>query len=75
LQWRVNVRFGSKADISECPIDVSFTPESGHPIHVPIHSFQRASDRHQALRELFTRSAPTILQQIIGGTRGQSAFG
>jgi hypothetical protein len=68
-------RFGSKADIGARPHHVCFAPESGHPIHVPIHSFQRASDRHQALRELFTRSAPTILQQIIGGTRGQSAFG
>ena len=26
----VNVRFGSKADISACPRDVRFTPESGH---------------------------------------------
>jgi len=25
-----NVRFGSKADISECPANVRFTPESGH---------------------------------------------
>ena len=25
-----NVRFGSKADISECPRDVRFTPKSGH---------------------------------------------
>src|SRR5215472_4409397 len=24
------VRFGSKADISACPCDVRFTPESGH---------------------------------------------
>jgi len=27
---RPNVRFGSKADISECPRDVRFTPKSGH---------------------------------------------
>jgi Protein of unknown function (DUF3489) len=26
----MNVRFGSKADISACPTDVRFTPESGH---------------------------------------------
>jgi hypothetical protein len=26
----LNVRFGSLADISECPSDVRFTPESGH---------------------------------------------
>jgi hypothetical protein len=25
-------RDGSKADISECPIDVRFTPESGNPV-------------------------------------------
>jgi len=25
-----NVRFGSKADISECLANVRFTPESGH---------------------------------------------
>ena len=25
-----NVRFGSKADITECPINVRFTPKSGH---------------------------------------------
>jgi hypothetical protein len=25
-----NVRFGSKADISECPSDVRFTPKSRH---------------------------------------------
>jgi hypothetical protein len=25
-----NVRFGSKADISECPRNVRFTPNSGH---------------------------------------------
>src|SRR5262249_54784766 len=25
-----HVRFGSKADISECPSDVCFTPNSGH---------------------------------------------
>jgi hypothetical protein len=28
--FRRNVRFGSKADISACPINVRFTPESGH---------------------------------------------
>ena len=27
---RPNVRFGPKADISECPRDVRFTPKSGH---------------------------------------------
>ena len=27
-----NVRFGSKADISECPRRVRFTPESGHEV-------------------------------------------
>jgi hypothetical protein len=26
-----NVRFGSKADISECPRNVRYSPESGHP--------------------------------------------
>ena len=25
-----NVRFGSKADIPQCPSNVRFTPESGH---------------------------------------------
>jgi hypothetical protein len=25
-----DVRFGSKADITECPINVRFTPKSGH---------------------------------------------
>jgi hypothetical protein len=28
--WITDVRFGSKADISVCPWDVRFTPESGH---------------------------------------------
>jgi hypothetical protein len=27
---RAHVCFGSKADISECPSDVRFTPKSGH---------------------------------------------
>ena len=27
---RLNVRFGSKADILRCGIDVRFTPKSGH---------------------------------------------
>jgi hypothetical protein len=26
----LNVRFGSKADISECPTNVRYCPESGH---------------------------------------------
>ena len=30
LRREDNVRFGSKADISECPANVRFTPESGH---------------------------------------------
>jgi hypothetical protein len=28
--WITDVRFGSKADISECLSDVRFTPKSGH---------------------------------------------
>jgi hypothetical protein len=35
----VNVRCGSKADISECPRNVRFTPEIGHPTQSLIHSF------------------------------------
>ena len=30
LTREVNVRFGSKADIGASPIDVRFTPKSGH---------------------------------------------
>jgi hypothetical protein len=28
--WAANVRFGSKADIGALPINVRFTPKSGH---------------------------------------------
>src|SRR5262249_52370220 len=34
-----DVRFGSKADISQCPTDVRFTPESG--LGPPVHDVRR----------------------------------
>jgi hypothetical protein len=34
-----NVRFGSKADIPECPTDVCFTSQSGHRSPRLLHSF------------------------------------
>ena len=43
IATRVNVRFGSKADISACVRDVRFTPESGH--------FRRAHDAPARARD------------------------
>src|SRR5436305_14164601 len=42
---RVNVRFGSEADISACLSDVRFTPKSGHQITVQPSPLVPQADR------------------------------
>jgi len=50
--WEAHVRFGSEADISLSPVDVRFTPESGH----SRAWLESARKRH---RGIYTRRQPT----------------
>jgi hypothetical protein len=56
-----HVRFGSKADISECPTHVRFTPESGHCVSGSGCPLCANRDIHDWLRKPFHGRTPSAL--------------
>ena len=57
----VNVRFGSKADIGAPPIDVRFTPKSGHCLAVGA----RTADLHRGRRSLTSVFLPGMNNGVL----------